>query len=105
MLSNKFPKTAIATTLIVAVMGIATLQAMSMMSVVQSAAAVNDRCVSEVNELGVGRTCYDPENKESAKQHKEVLKELKKEGIIEKVSSSQTGFGEFDNTKPTTTSN
>jgi hypothetical protein len=82
---------------------IATLAMIAGMAVIpnfQTAAAANDRCVSEVNEGGVGRSCYDSENKESAKQHKDVLKDLKKEGVIEKVSSSQTGFGEIPNSKP-----
>jgi hypothetical protein len=77
---------------------IATLAMIAGMAVIpnfQTAAAANDRCVSTQSEDGTGRVCTD--NKEDAKQVKAVYKELKEFGILDKVSSSQTGFGEFPN--------
>jgi hypothetical protein len=96
------PKTTMAVTLVVAVVGITVFQTTSMMSV-QSAAAANDRCISEVSTSGdFGIGCTDHENKEGIKIAKDALKELKKLGEIEKGSSSQTGFGQYGNSKPTT---
>jgi hypothetical protein len=68
----------------------------SITTVPGSAEATSDRCVSiQEDEFSTETSCaFGPDSKEIARGDKEQCKDLKQQGVIEKCSSSQTGFGE-----------
>ena len=69
----------------------------------QSSAAAPDRCISVGYGGGTRTGCvYSPDDKELSKELIKSSKEecQQREEVDYKCSSSQTGYGEFDNWKP-----
>jgi hypothetical protein len=69
----------------------------------QSASADADRCTSRIEDGVPFRFCSTTSATNTKELHKQLKDECKTEkelGTVEKCSSSQTAFGEFDSFKP-----